>query len=138
MLPKTSKTQYRVTYADTDMMGVVYDGNYARFLEIGRTEMIRDMGMSYLEMEENGTAMPVFSFESKYRNVIRYDELITIETTVRDLPLVRMEFHHRIFNEAGIVAHEAKVVLVFLDMKTSRPTRVPERLLELLRRSDVD
>lgn len=136
MLPVTSTTKYRITYADTDMMGVVYYGNYARFFEIGRTEMIREMGMSYLEMEEDGIAMPVYSLESKYRNVIRYDELITIETTVRDLPVARMEFHHRIFNEAGIIAHEAKVVLVFLDMKTNRPTRIPERLLELLRSGD--
>ncbi len=137
MLPKTSKTQYRVTYADTDQMGVVYYGNYARFFEIGRTEMIREMGMPYSELEESGVVMPVYSLESKYRNVIRYDELITIETTVRDLPLVRMEFHHRIFNEAGKIAHEAKVVLVFLDLKTNRPTRVPERLLELLRSRDT-
>lgn len=132
MLPVTSTTTYRVRYADTDMMGVVYYGNYARFYEIGRSEMIRNMGMTYLEMEENGIAMPVFSIESKYRNVIRYDELITIETTVRDKPLVRMEFYHRIFNEAGILAHEAKAVLVFLNMKTNRPTRAPKRLLELL------
>lgn len=133
MLPITSKTQYRVRYADTDMLGVVYYGNYARFYEIGRSEMIREMGMSYLEMEEDGIAMPVFSVEAKYRNVIKYDELITIETTVHDIPLVRMEFHHRIFNEAGTMAHEAKAVLVFLDMKTNRPTRAPKRLLELLR-----
>ena len=137
MLPIISKTKYRVRYADTDMMGVVYYGNYARFYEIGRTEMIRELGMSYLEMEEDGIAMPVFSVEAKYRNVIRYDELITIETTVRDLPLARMEFHHRIFNETGTLAHEAKAVLVFLDMKTNRPTRAQERLLELLRSSDA-
>ncbi|MCK5134468.1 MAG: acyl-CoA thioesterase [Bacteroidales bacterium] len=136
MLPITTTTQYRITYADTDQMGVVYYGNYARFFEIGRTEMIRELGMPYLEIEKKGIVMPVYSLESKYRNVIRYDELITIETTVRDLPVARMEFHHRIFNEAGKIAHEAKVVLVFLDMKTNRPTRVPERLLELLRSSD--
>jgi len=122
MLPVTSKTQYRVRYADTDQMGVVYYGNYARLFEIGRTEMIREMGMPYMELEESGIMMPVYSVESKYRDVIKYDELITIETTVREMPSARMEFFHRIFNEAG------KLV----NMETRRPVRAPERLLRLM------
>ena len=132
MLPYTSKTQYRVLYADTDMMGVVYYGNYGRLFEMGRTEMIRNMGMPYIEMEQAGIVMPVYSVESKYKNVIRYDELITIETTVKTMPTARMEFFHRIYNEDGGLAHEAKVVLVFLDMKINRPVRAPEQLLKLL------
>ena len=132
MLPITSKTQYRVTYADTDQMGVIYYGNYGRLLEIGRTEMIREMGMAYMELEKSGIVMPVYSVESKYKNVIKYDELITIETTLKEIPAARIEFFYRIFNEQGILAHEAKVVLVFLDMKTNRPVRAPEKLLELL------
>lgn len=132
MLPHTKKTQYRILYADTDMMGVVYYGNYGRLYELGRTEMIREMGMPYIELEKAGIVMPVFSVESKYRKILRYDELITIETTVKTVPAARMEFFHRIFNEAGDLAHEAKVVLVFLDMKNNRPVRAPEKLLELL------
>lgn len=132
MLPYTSKVQYRILYADTDMMGVVYYGNYGKFFEMGRTEMIREMGMPYIEMEKMGIVMPVYSLESKYMNVLRYDELITIETTVKKLPVARMEFFHRIYNEDGGLAHEAKVVLVFLDMKSNRPVRAPEPLLEIL------
>jgi acyl-CoA thioester hydrolase len=132
MLPYTSKTQYRILYADTDMMGVVYYGNYGRLFEMGRTEMIRNMGMPYIDLEKAGIVMPVFSVESKYRKVLRYDELITIETTVKTMPVARMEFYHRIFNEAGDLAHEAKVVLVFLDMKNNRPVRAPQKLVELL------
>ncbi|MCK5067914.1 MAG: acyl-CoA thioesterase, partial [Bacteroidales bacterium] len=82
--------------------------------------------------EKQGIVMPVFSVESKYRNVLKYDELVTIETTVKELPAVRMEFFHRILNESGSVAHEAKVVLVFLDRLTSRPVRAPETLVKLL------
>jgi acyl-CoA thioester hydrolase len=132
-LPVTSKTEYRVRYADTDQMGVVYYGNYARFYEIGRSEMIRDMGLPYMELEESGIMMPVYSVEAKYRGVIRYDELICIETTVSDLPSARMEFYHRIFSEAGNLVHEATVILVFLNMETRRPVRAPEILLKLLR-----
>ena len=132
MLPITTKTQYRVTYADTDQMGVIYYGNYGRLLEIGRTEMIRELGLPYLELEKGGIVMPVYSVESKYKNVIKYDELITIETTLKEMPAARIEFHTRIFSEKGLLAHEAKVVLVFLDMKTNRPVRAPEKLLKLL------
>lgn len=132
MLPITSKTQYRILYADTDMMGVVYYGNYGRLYEMGRTEMIRGMGLPYLEMEKAGIVMPVFSVEAKYRKVLEYDELITIETTVKEVPAVRMEFFHKIYNEDGVLAHEAKVVLVFMDMKASRPVRAPEMLTKLL------
>lgn len=132
MLPVTRRVQYRVLYADTDMMGVVYYGNYGRFYEMGRTEMVRGMGLPYIELEKAGVMMPIYSVEAKYRKVIRYDELITIETTVEKLPAARMEFHHRIYNEDGSLAHEATVVLVFLDMKTNRPVRAPERLVKLL------
>jgi len=132
MLPITNKTQYRILYADTDMMGVVYYGNYGRLYEMGRTEMIREMGLPYIELEKKGIVMPVFSVESKYRNVIKYDELITIETTVKEVPAVRMEFFHKIYNEDGKLAHEARVVLVFMNMETGRPVRAPELLTNLL------
>ena len=132
MLAITKKMQYRILYADTDMMGVVYYGNYGRLFEMGRTEMIRELGLPYIELEKKGIVMPVFSVESKYRNVLKYDELITIETTVKEVPAVRMEFFHKIYNEDGKLAHEAKVVLVFMDMKTGRPVRAPKMLTDLL------
>lgn len=132
MVPITSRTQYRILYADTDMMGVVYYGNYGRLYEMGRTEMIRGMGLPYIELEKKGIVMPVFSVEAKYRKVLNYDELITIETTVKEVPAVRMEFFHKIYNEDGGLAHEAKVVLVFMDMKTKRPVRAPKPLTDLL------
>ncbi len=133
MLPITTTTKYRVTYADTDQMGVVYYGNYGRLMEIGRTEMIREMGLPYMELENSGIIMPVYSVESLYKNVLRYDELVTIETTVKEMPTARIEFHYRIFNEKGVLAHVAKAVLVFLDRKTNRPVRAPERLLNLMK-----
>ncbi len=127
------KTQYRVIYGDTDQMGVVYYGNYGRFYEMGRSEMIREMGFPYAELEENGVVMPVYSVEAKYRKVITYDELITIETTVKEMPTAKMTFHHRIFNEDGTLAHEATVVLVFMDMETKKLIRAPKVLLDVIK-----
>ena len=131
MLPVSARTQYRVLYADTDQMGVVYYGNYGKFYEMGRSEMVRSLGFPYLELEKQGVVMPVYSVEARYRNVIRYDELITIETSVEKVPAARMEFRHRIFNEDGTLAHEATVVLVFMDMETHKLIRAPEVLTEL-------
>ena len=132
MFPITKTTKYRVLYADTDMMGVMYYGNYGRLFEMGRTEMIREMGMPYIELEHQGIVMPVYSVESRYRNVLSYDEEVTIETTVKEAPGARMEFFHKIYKESGALAHEAKVVLVFLDRKSNRPVRAPEKLVKLL------
>ena len=133
MEPITGRVKYRVIYADTDQMGVVYYGNYGKLYEIGRSEMIREMGFPYKELEKSGVVMPVYSVESRYRNVITYDELITIETTIRELPTAKIKFHHRIFNEDGALAHEANVVLVFMDMKTKKLIRAPETLLDVFR-----
>jgi len=135
MIPITSRVSYRVRYADTDQMGVVYYGNYGRLYEIGRSEMVREMGFPYIELEKKGIAMPVYSVEARYRAVLRYDELITIETTLERLPAARMEFVHRIFGENGTLAHEARVVLVFMDMKTNRLVRAPGELVEVIESS---
>ncbi len=129
----TGKVKYRVIYADTDQMGVVYYGNYGKLYEIGRTEMIREMGFPYKELEKSGVMMPVYTVESKYQNVITYDELITIETTVKELPTAKIKFHYRIFNEDGTLAHEAVVVLVFMDMKSKKLVRAPEMLLDIFK-----
>ena len=127
------KTQYRVIYGDTDQMGVVYYGNYGRLYEMGRSEMIRELGFPYAELEEMGVVMPVYSVEAKYRKVITYDELITIETTVKEMPTAKMKFHHRIYNEDGTLAHEATVVLVFMDMETKKLIRAPKMLLDVIK-----
>lgn len=125
--------KYRVIYGDTDQMGVVYYGTYGRFYEMGRSEMIREMGFPYADLEKQGVVMPVYSVEAKYRNVIRYDEMITIETIVKEKPTAKMKFHHRIFNEDGTLAHEATVVLVFMDMATNKLIRVPKVLLDVIK-----
>jgi acyl-CoA thioester hydrolase len=132
-----STTTYRVTYADTDTMGVMYYGNYARLFEIARTETIRENGITYKEIEESGVMMPVAAMNIKYHRSIQYDELVTIESTIKELPTARMVFHHKVLNENGELATTAEVTLVFLDMKTNRPCRPPAMLLEYLKREGL-
>jgi acyl-CoA thioester hydrolase len=130
--PVTTFATYRVVYADTDQMGNVYYGNYGKLYEIGRAEMVREIGITYAELEETGIGMPVYSVESRYRGALRYDERVTIETTLEKLPAARIEFKHRIFGESGELAHEATVVLVFQDMKTRKLIRAPRNLVSAL------
>ena len=70
----------RVRYAETDQMGVVYHGNYAQYFEMGRVEWLRNMGVSYKWMEENGIMLPVVSLNMNYKKPARYDDLLTVKT----------------------------------------------------------
>jgi acyl-CoA thioester hydrolase len=94
--------------------------------------MIRDLGHTYKKLEETGVFMPVASVHAKYLKPIYYDELITIETSLKKMPQARMVFYHTILNEKMEVVHTAEVTLVFLDAATNRPVRVPEYMLEAL------
>lgn len=124
----------RVRYGETDQMGYLYYGHYAQYYEIGRAEMIRSIGWSYRDMEEAvGVMMPVMSMNCRYVRPARYDEHISIHTTLRSLPGKTITFHHELFNEKGKLVNGGSVKLCFVDMKTNKSTVAPEYLLEKLR-----
>ena len=131
MLVNLTKT--RVIYADTDNMKYVYYGNYAKYYEIGRTEAIRSLGISYKEMESRGIFMPVHSMNSRYLKPAFYDEMLTIKTIVDKLPEARIVFYHEILNDNDELIHTAEVTLIFLDGSKMKPVRAPEFFLELMR-----
>lgn len=121
---------FRVRYGETDQMGVVYHGNYAQYLEMGRVELFREYGVSYKEMENNGIMLPVISLQVVYKKPALYDDLITVRTILKKIPSVKIEFDFEIYNEARELLAEANVVLVFMDMKRNRPVRCPKDILE--------
>ncbi|SNZ00654.1 acyl-CoA thioesterase [Flagellimonas pacifica] len=123
---------FRVRYGETDQMGVVYHGNYAQYLEMGRLEWLRALGVTYKSMEENGIMLPVISLQINYKKSALYDDLLTVETTIKKSPLVKIEFEYRIFNEAKELLTEANTVLAFIDMKTGKPIKCPDYILEKL------
>ena len=85
----------RVRYGDTDQMGVVYYGNYPRFYEIGRMELLRSLGLSYVKWEEEyNTIMPVVSMDSRYMYPARYDDELRIKTILEELPSKMISFDH--------------------------------------------
>ncbi|MFK5972751.1 MAG: thioesterase family protein [Flavobacteriaceae bacterium] len=127
-----NKISFRVRYAETDQMGVVYHGNYPQYLEMGRVEWLRSLGISYSNMEKNGIMLPVVSLRMNFIKPAIYDDLITVRTILLKKPLVKIEFDYIIFNEANDVLVEANTVLAFMDMKRKRPIRCPDYILEKL------
>ena len=125
-----NKISFRVRYAETDQMGVVYHGNYAQYLEMGRVEWLRGFGVSYKKMEENGIMLPVISLSVNYKKSAEYDDFITVETHLKKLPLVKIEFDFKIYNEHQEILATANTVLAFLDTKTKRPIKCPDYILK--------
>ena len=116
----------RVRYSETDQMGVVYHGNYAQYFEMGRVEWLRNLGVSYKWMEENGVMLPVVSLTMNYKKPARYDDLITVKTIFKSQTSVKIEFDYEIYNENEELLTIAHSVLVFVDMKTGRPILPPD------------
>jgi acyl-CoA thioester hydrolase len=126
------KTTLRVRYGETDQMGYVYYGDYAEFLEVGRVEALRSLGFPYRRLEEEGVMLPVLDLALKYHRPARYDDLITVMTSITALPSVRIAFTYELYNESGELLTEASTTLVFVDRTTMRPARAPQALLEAL------
>ncbi len=128
----TYETQLRVRYAETDQMGFAYYGNYPQYYEVGRADAMRQLGMTYKEMEEKGVVMPIVDMHIKYIRPARYDDLLTIKTSVSELPASRMYFDYEIYNEQGRLLNKGYTVLAFLKKETGRPCGAPDWFLKKL------
>jgi len=131
MLCKTI-TEIRVRYGETDQMGFVYYGNYALYLEQGRTDWLRKMGFSYKELETQNILLPVTQFSINYHAPGRYDDLLLIETTLVKMPGVKIQFSYAIFNEDQKQLITAETTLAFVDKNTMKITPAPEYLIEAI------
>jgi len=130
----THEYQKRVRYGETDQMGYLYYGHYAQYYEIGRSEMIRSLGLTYRQMEEElHILMPVMSLQCRYVRPARYDELLTIRTTLRALPQRTITFHMELFNEQQQLVNGGSVKLCFVTADTREAVPAPAVLLEKLR-----
>src|SRR5438552_1273919 len=125
----------RVRYGDTDQMGVAYYGNYLRWFEIGRAEMMRSLGRSYREIEAQGVRLPVVEAWCRYLKPARYDDAIVIETGVARRARASVRFAYRVVREEdGELLAVGGTEHCFLDGQ-DRPVRMPEMLAELLARA---
>lgn len=126
-------TQVRVRYAETDKMQVVYHGNYVEYFEVGRVEAIRTLGITYREMEEAGVIMPVIEWQARFLRPARYDDLLTVRTTLRELPTGhKITFHQEVLNAAGQVLCAGKVLLYFMTAASMQRVDMPLSLRAVL------
>ncbi|GAA4774264.1 MULTISPECIES: acyl-CoA thioesterase [Flavobacterium] len=122
----------RVRYAETDQMGVVYHGNYVQYFEMGRVEWLRNLGVTYKSMEENGVMLPVVSLTMNYKRPARYDDELTVRTIFKSQQSVKIEFDYEIYNQSNELLTTGSSILVFVDVKTGRPILPPDYIKELL------
>jgi acyl-CoA thioester hydrolase len=126
----TSDINIRVRYAETDKMGYVYYGNYASYYEVGRAEAMRELGMTYRQMEDKGVMMPIASMSIKYFKPAFYDDLLTIRTIVKEIPTSRMHFFYEVYNEKKELLNKGETILAFVNMKSYRPCPAPDWFME--------
>jgi len=129
-------TQIRVRYSETDQMGYCYYGNYAQFLEIGRVEALRNSGFRYKDMEQQGILLPVLDFQIKYIFPAKYDDLLTIETTIVAIKGTRIIFDYEIINEMGVKIATASTTLVFVSKESMRPMKAPENIVKAIQNAN--
>lgn len=129
---KKTYTNLRVRYGETDQMGIVYYGNYAEYLEQGRTEWLRELGFTYKYLEQNNVHLPVVNLNIDYKNSALYDDIITITTTLKKIPSVKIEFYYEIHNQEGKLLIEASTTLVFINSLTNKLMKAPSYLLDKL------
>jgi acyl-CoA thioester hydrolase len=128
-----AETKVRVRYAETDQMGYVYYGNYAMYFEVARVEALRTAGFSYKQMEDDGIIMPVLNLHCQFIKPGKYDELLTIKTTIPEMPGIRIKFEYEVYNESDEIITKGWTDLTFLKKESHKPCRPSHYLLDLLR-----
>ena len=129
-MKKTKTIKYRVPYADTDQMGVVYYANYLIYFERVRNELLRDTQESYKMMEEAGVMLPVIEAVCNYKKPAVYDDLLEITAWVEEIKGPRVKICCKVNNEKEFLA-EGYTVHACIDTKTRRPVRPPANIVEL-------
>jgi len=125
-------TEYRIRYSDTDKMGVVYHGNYLRFFEIARTEMLRSMGLPYAELERSGYMLPVLESYAAYLLPATYDDLLHLHASIEDEVAAKMTIQYSITRQddtlvTGWTRH------VFVTSHNFKPVRPPKHFVDIVK-----
>jgi acyl-CoA thioester hydrolase len=124
----TGEIQIRVRYAETDRMGLLHHANYLVYFEQARTELLRQVGMTYKDLEDQGYLLVLTRFEVRYKSPARYDDVLTIRTTVERTTAVRIDHRYEVLCEGRLVA-EASSTLACIN-REGRPQMLPESLRE--------
>lgn len=123
---------YRVPYADTDQMGVVYYANYLVFFERVRNELLRNISYPYSKLEESGVMLPVVEAHVDYKNPALYDDLLALTARIKSVKGCRITINCEVFNENKQLICNGYTVHCFLSRANRKPTRCPPDLLKIL------
>ncbi|GGX28641.1 acyl-CoA thioesterase [Aquimarina muelleri] len=130
----TSETLLKVRYSETDQMGVVHHGNYAQYLELARIDWLSKLGVSYKSMEESGIMLPVFVMDFKFKKSAFFDDELTIKSTLRKIPTIKIIFDFEIFNQKKELLTIASTTLVFVNSETRKPISCPPYLIDKIKK----
>ncbi|MFY4774009.1 YbgC/FadM family acyl-CoA thioesterase [Metabacillus sp. RGM 3146] len=119
-----SKKEIEVRYAETDQMGVVYHANYVIWLEVGRTQLIKDLGFSYAAMEEEGILSPVVDLQIQYKKPLKYDDTAVIHTWVEEYTGVKVTYGYEIYTPNEEVSITALSSHVCVKKDTFKPIQI--------------
>lgn len=129
----TYDAKVRVRYGETDKMGFLYHAHYVDYYDVARTEMLRSLGTSNLELENDGFMLPVIEVVLNYSKPANYDDLLTVRVTVKDMPGVKLRFDYEVFRENGERINTGHTILGFMNSETKRAARPPEWFLDYMR-----
>lgn len=121
--------KFRVTYPDTDKMGTMHHANYAKYYETARWELFRSIGVPYNSLEEAGVMCPVIQMNFKFIKATRYDEQLTVKTTLKAIRGVRIWFEYKLYNEQNELINEAETELAFVGKDNWKPCAAPDLLV---------
>ena len=127
-----SISRVRVRYAETDKMGVVYYANYFVWFEVGRTDLLREAGWNYRDMETEGFGLPVIDAQCTYRGSARYDDEIEVRTRGEMLSPVRVKFTYDIVRPADAATLATGTTVHATVDRNGRPCRLPQRVRDVL------
>lgn len=125
------KIDYRVLYADTDAMGVMYYANYLRLYEAGRGDYMRKIGYPRKKMEDMKIVCPALKVEINYIGAARLDDELIIVTKIAEKPIVKILFDQKIYNKNNELINSAVITIGFLNLKSNKLTRCPKELAQL-------
>jgi acyl-CoA thioester hydrolase len=128
----SNEIRIRVRYGETDRMGYMHHGAYALYFEEGRTELLRQLGSSYRQMEDDGILLPVREMRIEYSQPVLYDEEVIVKTFLAKLPSAKLEFDYEIWSLTGSIICKANTTLVFVNAQTRKPMRAPASFIELI------
>jgi len=128
----THDYKFRVTYPDTDRMGTMHHANYVKYYEAARWELLRSIGVPYSSIEAAGIMCPVIRMNFKFIKTTRYDELLTVKTTLKEIKGVRIWFTYKLYNEQNELINTAETELAFVGLNDWKPCTAPVFLINCI------